>query len=287
MKQIMSRKLLAVSVATALSLTANSASADAITQMTLEDIDGDTAVSGFRFTTAATPYTPADNSFPNGGLVAVGNEQRFGDAATDDCGGGAGSCGPLLFNTGEIGTNVFSSGFNFGGGGDFQPVIIGSTFDGTNFVADGSGNTGGSVTIDEAGTLILDLTALDFGGFYNAPTFFLAPQSRADFKTIAGLTPLPGDELLSVLGDPAFTGTSSTDLPYYLDTLVDNGDGTYGFIIRWTAKIKQGSNFDGNISRWRLEGTFDTNPVPVPAAVWLFGSGLLGLVGVARRKKSA
>ena len=28
-------------------------------------------------------------------------------------------------------------------------------------------------------------------------------------------------------------------------------------------------------------------PVPIPAAVWLFGSGLLGLVGVARRKKSA
>jgi len=29
------------------------------------------------------------------------------------------------------------------------------------------------------------------------------------------------------------------------------------------------------------------NPVPVPAAVWLFGSGLLGLVGIARRKKVA
>ena len=28
-----------------------------------------------------------------------------------------------------------------------------------------------------------------------------------------------------------------------------------------------------------------TNPVPVPPAVWLFGSGLLGLVGIARRKK--
>jgi hypothetical protein len=28
-----------------------------------------------------------------------------------------------------------------------------------------------------------------------------------------------------------------------------------------------------------------TNPVPVPAAVWLFGSGLLGLIGFARRKR--
>jgi hypothetical protein len=27
------------------------------------------------------------------------------------------------------------------------------------------------------------------------------------------------------------------------------------------------------------------NPVPVPAAVWLFGSGLIGLAGVARRRK--
>ncbi len=32
--------------------------------------------------------------------------------------------------------------------------------------------------------------------------------------------------------------------------------------------------------------TGDIPTIPVPAAVWLFGSGLLGLVGVARRKKS-
>jgi hypothetical protein len=30
----------------------------------------------------------------------------------------------------------------------------------------------------------------------------------------------------------------------------------------------------------------DVSAVPVPAAAWLFGSGLIGLVGIARRKKS-
>ena len=34
------------------------------------------------------------------------------------------------------------------------------------------------------------------------------------------------------------------------------------------------------------EVQWDTSTVPVPAAVWLFGSGLLGLVGFAKRKKS-
>ena len=29
-----------------------------------------------------------------------------------------------------------------------------------------------------------------------------------------------------------------------------------------------------------------TSAVPIPAAVWLFGSGLIGLIGVARRKKA-
>ena len=31
--------------------------------------------------------------------------------------------------------------------------------------------------------------------------------------------------------------------------------------------------------------TIGASPVPVPTALWLFGSGLLGLVGIARRKK--
>jgi len=38
---------------------------------------------------------------------------------------------------------------------------------------------------------------------------------------------------------------------------------------------------------WTSEsGVFLSTVVPVPAAVWLFGSGFIGLIGIARRKKS-
>jgi hypothetical protein len=47
-----------------------------------------------------------------------------------------------------------------------------------------------------------------------------------------------------------------------------------------------------NIVVWDFAKTdfshrFRENPVPIPAAVWLFGSGLLGLIGISRRKKTA
>ena len=36
----------------------------------------------------------------------------------------------------------------------------------------------------------------------------------------------------------------------------------------------------------KLDYTYEVSNIPVPAAVWLFGSALLGLAGVARRKKA-
>jgi hypothetical protein len=35
-----------------------------------------------------------------------------------------------------------------------------------------------------------------------------------------------------------------------------------------------------------LDADFGFQAVPVPAAVWLFGSGLLGLISMARRKRA-
>jgi hypothetical protein len=47
---------------------------------------------------------------------------------------------------------------------------------------------------------------------------------------------------------------------------------------------------DPNRFMYTLDGTAFMLPedlvIPIPAAIWLFGSGLLGLVGMARRKKA-
>ena len=59
--------------------------------------------------------------------------------------------------------------------------------------------------------------------------------------------------------------------------------------------VLEGAGGDGILGLGMIDGAFVGSsanfdfvaPIPVPAAVWLFGSGLLGLVGVARRKKSA
>lgn len=42
----------------------------------------------------------------------------------------------------------------------------------------------------------------------------------------------------------------------------------------------------GGIDRFRQLEISGLQPVPVPAAMWLLGSGLLGLVGIARRKSA-
>jgi hypothetical protein len=67
----------------------------------------------------------------------------------------------------------------------------------------------------------------------------------------------------------------------------------FGFPTRETAPESIDSNIGVLITFSLTPGdsvaftsNFDVVPVPVPAAVWLFGSGLLGLFGVSRRKRS-
>lgn len=56
---------------------------------------------------------------------------------------------------------------------------------------------------------------------------------------------------------------------------------TGAFTLSWQSLTDSGPKA-GFIARIELSGT--ASPVPLPAAVWLFGSGLLGLIGIARKK---
>ena len=72
---------------------------------------------------------------------------------------------------------------------------------------------------------------------------------------------------------------SDESLPTYLDLSKAEGGGNYGHIqtqgYLGTAPF-QSATFSVD--------TLSTSVVPVPTALWLFGSGLIGLVGLARRK---
>jgi len=60
------------------------------------------------------------------------------------------------------------------------------------------------------------------------------------------------------------------------------GSGQGGIILAISGY--NGDDFNSSFSTSAYNGIADVAPVPVPAAAWLFGSGLLGLVGIARRK---
>jgi hypothetical protein len=57
----------------------------------------------------------------------------------------------------------------------------------------------------------------------------------------------------------------------------------------WTFRFQNGAltyrGKDSNIFAWAVRPG-DVSAVPVPAAAWLFGSGVIGLVGLARRKSA-
>lgn len=63
-----------------------------------------------------------------------------------------------------------------------------------------------------------------------------------------------------------------------------DGDGVPGVKMKNAPNIGQTIAFSGRLI---CTDCPMVNPVPVPAAAWLFGSGLLGLAGFARRRKAA
>jgi hypothetical protein len=143
------------------------------------------------------------------------------------------------------------AGFDFNGGGTFV-----NTF--TALASSQAGVTGGgpvpSGTVNGANATIANGNTI----LVNLSSFF-ANWNGSDFNQ----------------GNVAATGT--------VTSVVGN---TFSYTLDWTSLIN-GGPFNAQTGTWHLTGTGSVAaPVPLPAAVWLLGSGLIGMVGVARRRKS-
>lgn len=149
-----------------------------------------------------------------------------------------------------------------------------------------------------------DLTGLEVNAWImSASTPFTFPANPVSVSDLvaqiivdsfsAGVAPF----IAEMSWDAASTGTgaisrntTSTDPGDQLNFTLDNGDEFY-----LMATLSAGADGVGAsaLSWSTLTMEFNTTDlqaasvVPLPAAVWLFGSGMLGLIGIARRKKAA
>ncbi len=94
-------------------------------------------------------------------------------------------------------------------------------------------------------------------------------------------------------GNPATPTTlGSTDLTYVGHAATTAAGGTVSYLFTNLAagdySLWIGGNGTGNTTtNQSYVATISASPVPVPGAVWLFGSALAGVVGLRRRKQAA
>lgn len=148
------------------------------------------------------------------------------------------------------------------------------------------------------GLVLASDLSVDFGGTGGVISAGTKINSHFVHKdTLGGTVTLSGtatfDEIiLGIIASPSGLNTSDsilglagTSYPFGLDKrgtqIGEVGDSITFTVDTLTLTSVTSSRPD------QLRVITASSTVPVPAAVWLFGSGLLGLVGMARRKKAA
>jgi hypothetical protein len=229
----------------------------------------------------------------NGGVVGGGNDISMvwnGNAYTSssDYTGPGGAAANITAST----TSPFF-GYSWTAH-DIQVFTPGSyTFD----VTLGGGNPEGTGT--NSGSQFLAVTVgsgqlgmhmlFDWNGNLNIDVFVVATPSSV-FGSGVG-TKIVGSPCTVTTKNCLWTGKGwvgglSTNAPtggqtWMLASIDGNGDGNMGI------PMAGGGPFGGFNANFNANLSPTPDAIPVPAAVWLFGSGLLGLVGIARRKKKA
>ncbi len=136
----------------------------------------------------------------------------------------------------------------------------------------GADTTGDGILSQSFSTVIGDTYRLEFDyGVFKAA---LAPPQTQNMEVelIGGVVLL--DTILTETGSSPISFTT-----FLFDFTADSTTTTLRFTDMTTSA--QSVSHDFMLDRVSVAA------VPIPAAVWLFGSGLLGLIGIARKKKLA
>lgn len=202
-----------------------------------------------------------------------------------------------------VGINMQAIGDGMGGAGS---LVLGDML----FNWNGTNGIPVSIVLDAAGFFANELTAggansaapASDGTYTNGTYGYLSlgpvPIATTAWNTTAnctagvdcmgngtsGILPLVMDTAPNGAYDTANTGGTIGGSPMLDGPFAANN-------ANFDVTLMTSTGFDANGSLapncdFGIDCTPPPSAVPVPAAVWLFGSGLLGLVGVARRRKS-
>ena len=136
---------------------------------------------------------------------------------------------------------------------------------------------GGTVMIPSAGT---------FPTFNSATYEFHLSGYQVAFGLLFSWSGNNNIPVLAVFDcGPGTAGSACTPVDVGDGATPSTGDGTPGTAMQAGPFAGQSAVFNGTLlDTVAFSGT---SAVPIPAAAWLFGSGLLGLAGVARRRTKA
>lgn len=171
---------------------------------------------------------------------------------------------------------------------------------GVNFQSIGGGLMLGAMTFSWGTEVISTQIVLDGSGLFTALGGGLPPVgavlSTDGYCTTVGsgcATPASGGILKAGLIGPSPIATSTFNTAGQTGAGTTLGQLSLGSDDGIGGSPMDNSSFSGFNANFDMTSvtvtavTSEVSAVPVPAAVWLFGSGLIGLVGVARRRKQA
>ena len=213
----------AVGTALGVGMVAAQAAVVSVNSWTLTDFNSDGLQSDFNFVTA-----------PSGSST-----NKFG-AGTELC--GTSLCADIDMSGASQGVNVFTTGFNFGGGGDFTPYM--DTDSSTVGTPSGSIQATIDTTLAAGGDgAALQFSSLDWAGVYQGVNaFLLGPDHFVNCTgAAAGLLGTACGQAGTadtnpILGNPLGYNVQVTDL----------GAGDYGVVVDWTGTITEAGGFFGD-----------------------------------------